>query len=328
MALLTVWRFLAVGVLAGCCLSALATPDLADDYPKRTVRLVVPFGAGGVTDMMARIVANELSASTGQSFVVENRPGADGNIGTGLVAAAPADGYTLLVGSASTNSVNPSLHKSLKFNAMTDFAPITNLAAVSNLLLAGPNVPEQTISALVKRPSEQPYHYASTGAGGTQHLSGELFNAVFKTKLVHVPYKGLGPALQDVIGGRVELFFCNLPACLPHVKDGRLRALGITSAERSALLPNVPTIAEIGHAPDYVVEGWFGLFAPVRTPTAIVQYLNEKVVAILKDPRIAKQMLTQGAEPRPLSTKDFAAFVNAEHARWAKVIRDTGMSLE
>jgi len=279
--------------------------------------------------MLARIVANELTARLEQSVVIENRTGAGGNIGAAMAARAKPDGYTLLVGAASTNAINPSLFKDMPYDPLTAFAPITNLASVDNLLLAGPDIPEKTIKELVARKSDYPYRYASTGAGGTQHLSGELFNVLFGTDLVHVPYKGAGPALQDVIGGRVELFFCNLPACLPHVQDGRLHALGITSGERSPLLPDVPTIAEAaGGDSGYVVQGWFGLFAPVGVPEDILDHLNKTVVEILNDPKVKDSMLAQGAVPQPMSREEFTSFVKHEHDRWAEVVKQANITLE
>lgn len=317
--------------LAGTLLAAsLCGPAAAaSSYPSKPIQVIVPFGPGGVTDMLARIVANELTKRVGQSVVIENRTGAGGNIGAAAAARAKPDGYTLLVGAASTNAINPSLFKEMPYDPLTDFSPITNLASVDNLLLAGPQIPEKTIKELVARESEHPYRYASTGAGGTQHLSGELFNVLFGTDLIHVPYKGAGPALQDVIGERVELFFCNLPACLPHVKDGRLHALGITSSERSPLLPEVPTIAEAaGGDSGYVVQGWFGLFAPTGVPEDILDYLNETVVEILNDPEVKESMLAQGAVPQPLSRDEFTAFVKHEHDRWADVVKKANITLE
>jgi len=315
-----------VATIAAALLSAPAT---AASYPTKPIQVIVPFGPGGVTDMLARIVASELSTRLGQSVVIENRTGAGGNIGAAAAARAKPDGYTLLVGAASTNAINPSLFKDMPFDPLKDFAPITNLASVDNLLIAGPDIPEKTIKELVARKGGQPYRYASTGAGGTQHLSGELFNVLFGTNLVHVPYKGAGPALQDVIGGRVELFFCNLPACLPHVKDGRLRALGITSKERSPLLPEVPTIAEAaGGDSGYVVQGWFGLFAPAAVPEEILDQLNRSVVEILNDPKVRERMLAQGAMPQPMSRAEFTQFVKHEHDRWAEVVKKANIVLE
>lgn len=315
--------------LASMLMAASLSPQAAEaSYPAKPIQIIVPFGPGGVTDMLARIVANELTGRLNQSVVIENRTGAGGNIGATMAARAKPDGYTLLVGAASTNAINPSLFKDMKYDPLTDFAPITNLASVDNLLIAGSEIPEKTIKQLVERKGDHPYRYASTGAGGTQHLSGELFNVLFGTHLVHVPYKGAGPALQDVIGGRVELFFCNLPACLPHVKDGRLRALGITSAERSPLLPETPTIAEAaGGNSGYVVQGWFGLFAPAGVPEDILNQLNKTVVEILNDPKVKEKMLAQGAVPQPMSREAFTQFVKHEHDRWAEIIKKANITL-
>lgn len=319
-------RLFTAALLATACLGAHAQAPAA--YPSRPVTIVVPFAAGSVTDLLARIVAQRLGDAMGQSFVVDNRAGADGNIGAAYAAAATPDGYTLLMGAASTNAINPSLHKNLKFNPLRDFAPITNVAAVPNVLVVGPQVPAKNVKEFIAAAGKEKYSYASSGAGGSMHLSGELFKALTGTPdLLHVAYKGGSAPVTDVMGGRVSAMFCNLPLCLPHIKSGKLTALGVTSPQRSPLLPDVPTIAQAGVA-GYEVQGWFGLFAPAAVPKPIVQRLNTEVVRILKDPKVAEQLLAQGAEPVGDSPEAFAAFVQKEHDRWAKIIKDSGITLQ
>lgn len=309
--------------------TAIATGSLAQaaDYPDKPIRLVVPFGPGSVTDLLARIVGNKLSIALGQPVVVENKAGAGGNIGAAQAASAPADGYTLLLGPASTNAINPSLYKNLSFDPLRDFAPITHVASVANVLVVHPDVPANSVSELTALLKKKDYSYASGGAGGSQHLSAELFKSMSETKIEHIAYKGGAAALTDLLSGRVEIMFCNLPVCLPHIQSGKLRALAVTSATRSQLLPQVPTMDE-GGIKGYVVDGWFGLFAPAAVPKEIQQQLNREVVAILNTPEVQKLMLAQGAEPVANSQEAFASFVAAEHAKWAKVIRDAGISQE
>jgi len=299
----------------------------AQSYPTKPIRLVVPFGPGSVTDLLGRLVAQQLTESLGQPVVVENKAGASGNIGAGQVAAAPADGYTLLLGPTSTNAVNPSLYKNLKFDPMRDFVPITNVATVANILVVHPDVPAKSVKELVELLPKHKYSYASGGTGGSQHLSGELFKSVTKTDILHVPYKGGGAALSDLLSGRVEMMFCNLPVCLQQVKAGKLRALAITSAQRSVLLPDVPTMAEAGF-PDYEVNGWFGLFAPTGVDPAIVRKLNTEVRKSLDKPDVQEQLLAQGAVPAGGPQDEFAKFVKSEHDKWAKVINDAGIKVE
>ncbi len=296
-------------------------------YPSHPVTMIVPFGAGSTTDVLARIVANGLSARLDVPVIVQNKPGAGGNIGAAIAARATPDGYTLLVGPTSTNAVNPSLFKNLRFDPLKDFRPITNLAKSANILVVHPDVPAKNVSELIALIQEQEYAYASTGNGGSMHLSGELFRTMTKGKMLHVPYKGGGDALADLLPGRVPMMFCNVPLCLPHITSGKLRALAVTTEKRSALLPEVPTVAESG-LPGYDVSGWFGLFVPTGTDEAIVQRLNREVLAILETPDVQKQLLTLGAEPDGSSSQSFTAFVQSEFDKWAKVIKEAGISVE
>jgi tripartite-type tricarboxylate transporter receptor subunit TctC len=319
-------RIVMAAAVAGLFVSGPASAQV-DKWPTRPVTMVVPFAPGSVTDLLARTVAQRLSESLGQPVIVDNKAGADGNIGAGFVAAAPKDGYTLLVGPASTNAINPSLHKNLKFDPQRDFAAITDLATVTNVLVVGPQVPARSVKEFVQVLDTKKASYASGGAGGSQHLSAELFKSMTGKDMLHVPYKGGGAALTDLLAGRVDAMFCNLPVCLPHIRTGKLVALAVTGGRRSPLLPEVPTMGEAG-IPNYVVDGWFGLFAPAGVPSAVITRLNTEVVRILKDPATAKALLAQGAEPDPQSPQEFGAFVASERERWAKVIRDAHITLD
>jgi tripartite-type tricarboxylate transporter receptor subunit TctC len=319
-------RALAAVAVVAAVFPGLATAQ-SDAWPVKAITMVVPFGAGSVTDLLARAVAPRLSQALGQPVVIDNKAGADGNIGAGFVATAPKDGYTLLVGPASTNAINPSLHKNLKFDPQRDFAPITNLATVTNVLVVGPQLPIRTVKEFVGVLDKRNVSYASGGAGGSQHLSAELFKAITKKDMLHVPYKGGSAALADLLGGRVDAMFCNLPVCLPHIRSGKLTALAVTGARRSTLLPEVPTMVEAG-VPNYVVDGWFGLFAPAGVPPQLITRLNTEVVRVLKDPATAAALHAQGAEPVADSPQEFGAFVAKERERWAKVIRDAKITLE
>lgn len=316
---------------ATLALAIAATPARAqttapDSYPSKPITMVVPFAAGSVTDILARIVSQRLGDALGQSVIVENKAGADGNIGAAYAAAAAPDGYTLMMGAASTNAINPSLHKNLKFNALKDFTPITNVASMPNVLVVGPDVPARDVKAFIQAAKTGQYSFASSGAGGSMHLSGELFKSMAQIPdFLHIPYKGGSAPVTDVMAGRVNAMFCNLPLCLPHIRAGKLHALGVTSSTRTPLLPDVPTIAEAG-VPGYNVIGWFGLFVPTGVPQPIVERLNHEVVQILHDPKVKELLLAQGAEPIGNSPEDFAAFVQNEHDRWAEIIREAGIS--
>ena len=322
--------------LLTCAFSAMALPaqtvwaasETTADYPSKPVTLVVPFAAGSVTDLLARIVAQKLGESLGQPVVIDNKAGADGNIGAGYAATAAPDGYTLLMGAASTNAINPSLHKNLRFNPLKDFVPITNVASMPNVLVVGPQVSARNVPDFIQAAKKGHYSFASGGAGGSMHLSGELFKSMANIPdFLHVPYKGGSAPVTDVMGGRVNAMFCNLPLCLPHIRAGKLTALAVTSAKRTPLLPDVPTISESG-VPGYEVEGWFGLFAPSAVPAPIVEKLQREVVKILRDPKVKESLLAQGAEPIGNTSQEFSAFVVKEHDRWAKTIRDAGITVQ
>lgn len=316
---------LASGLLIG---TAIAPAGAAQPgYPAKPIRMVVPFGPGSVTDQLARIVASGLAERLGQSVVVENKAGAGGNIGAGYVAQSAPDGYTLLMGAASTNAINPSLYSNLSFDPIKDFTPIANVASVTNVLVVNPEVKARSVPALIEELKTNPYSYASGGAGGSQHLSAELFKSLSKTDMLHIPYKGGSEPLPDLLSNRVQVMFCNLPVCLPHIQSGKLVALGVTSTQRTSVLPDVPTIAEAG-LPGYAVDGWFALFAPSKVPADLVARLHEATAATVASPAAAEQIRRLGAEPNAGSQADFARFVQAEHDKWAKVVKDANIRIE
>ena len=307
----------------------MAGPAKAQDYPTKPIRLVVPFAAGGATDVLARLVGERLTASLGQQVVVDNRPGAGGNIGSDLVARAEPDGYTILMGAVGTHAINPSLYPKMPYDPVKDFAPVTLVASVPNVLVVNPEVPANSVQELIDLAKAKPgeLNFASSGNGTSIHLSGELFKAMTGTDIVHVPYKGSGPAVTDLLGGQVQMMFDNMPSSLPHVKAGKLRALGVTSAKRSPALPEVPTIAEAG-VPGYDATSWFGILAPAGTPEPVVTRLQGAIVQALGEPEMRQRMADLGAEPVGDTPAEFGQFIAAEIAKWAKVVNDAGVKLE
>ncbi len=301
---------------------------LAADYPTRPVRLVVPFGAGTNTDILARALADRLAPRLGQALVVDNRAGAGGNVGADFVSKAAPDGYTLLFGAASVLSINSSLYSGMPFDSATAFAPIAQVASVNNVLVADPALPLANVRDLVSYAKSNPgkLNFASAGAGGSVHLSGELFKSVANVDLVHVQYKSSPAAHMDMIGGRVQLMFDGLPSVLPQITSGKLRPLAVTGPARSPLLPAVPTVAESG-LPGYEVVGWFGVVAPAGTPKAIVDQLNREINAVLSTPDMKQALARLGADPATGSSEQFGAFIKSEALRWSKLIRDAGIKL-
>jgi tripartite-type tricarboxylate transporter receptor subunit TctC len=316
----------AVGIIA---ILILAGPARAQDYPTKPIHLVVPFAAGGATDVLARLVGERLTASLGQQVVVDNRPGAGGNIGSDLVARAEPDGYTILMGAVGTHAINPSLYPKMPYDPVKDFAPVTLVASVPNVLVVNPEVPAKSVQELIDLAKAKPgeLNFASSGNGTSIHLSGELFKAMTGTDIVHVPYKGSGPAVTDLLGGQVQMMFDNMPSSLPHVKAGKLRALGVTSAKRSPALPEVPTIAEAG-VPSYDATSWFGILAPAGTSEPVVTRLQGAIVQALGEPEMRQRMADLGAEPVGDTPAEFGQFIAAEIAKWAKVVNDAGVKLE
>ena len=317
-----------VALSVGLCLGN-ASLVHAQDYPSKPVRFVVPLAPGGTTDVLARLVGEKLSASLGQQFVVDNKPGAGGNVGTAQVAKAEPDGYTLLMGTVGTHAINASIYPSLPYDPVQDFAPVTLVATVPNVLVVNPEVPANSVAELIALAKEKPgeLNFASSGNGTSIHLSGELFKAMTGVDIVHVPYKGSGPAVVDLLGGQVEMMFDNLPSSAPQIKAGKLRPLGVTSKERSPTLPDVPTIAEAG-VPGYEALSWFGVLVPAGTPNAIVAKLQDEIAKALADPAMRERFAELGAVPVGGTPAEFANFISAETAKWAKVVQDAGIKLE
>jgi len=309
-------------------LAGAAGPALAQNYPDKPVRMIVPWPPGGGTDIFARLIGQKLTVAWGQQVVVENRPGAAGNIGAAAAAKASADGYTIMLATI-TLATAPSLYKSLPFDPQKDFAPITLVANVPHLLVVNPSVPANSVEELIALAKAKPgqLNYASAGVGSPFHVAAELFKYLAKVDLTHVPYKGGGPAVADTISGQTQVTFANLVAVLPHVKAGRLRALGITTPERSKAAPDIPTIAEAG-VPGYAFGSWFGFFAPAGTPKEIVNKLNADMVTALKSPDISERLTKDGADLVADSPEAFTAFVASETDRLGKVIKAAGITAE
>lgn len=300
-----------------------AMPGFAQDYPSRPVRIIVPFAAGGSSDTISRIIAQKLTASVGQTFLVENRPGAGGNIGMDSVAKAAPDGYTLLFAAGSL-AVNVSLYSKLPFDPVKDFQPIIHVCSVTGILVVHPSVTATTAAQFIDLARAQPgkLNYASAGSGTVIHLAGAMFNSMAKLDMVHVPYKGSGPALADLLGGQVQAMFANMPGTLQHVRAGKLRVLGVTSENRSPLLPEVPALGEL--VPGYTASTWFGVLAPAGTPPAVVARLNAEFAKALAAPDVVKHLQSEGAQVTGGSPDWFRDFLKADIERWAPVVRASG----
>lgn len=328
----SVRRRFGVCVAALACLAALpagAQPASSPaPFPVRPVKLVVGYAAGGATDVIARLLSVRLGQQTGQTFIVDNRSGANSNVGAELVARAPADGYTLYLFTIA-NTINASLYDRLNFDAQRDFAPVGLIAKVPNLLVVNPKLPIHSVQDYVRFAKESPngVTFASSGSGSSIHLSGEIFKMVSRSNMLHVPYRGSAPAVSDLLGGQVESMFDNTPSALPHVQGGRLRAIAITSATRSPLLPDVPTIAESGY-PGFDVQSWFGLAAPAGTPKAVVDRLNGELNQALATPELRKRLLDLAATPEPGTPEQFRVFIAAETRRWGDVVKASGAKAE
>ncbi|MFN7275956.1 MAG: Bug family tripartite tricarboxylate transporter substrate binding protein [bacterium] len=301
-------------------------PANAQTYPTRPVRLVIPFGTGGSADISGRLTAQKLSEALGQTFVVDNRGGAGGILGTEVVARAAPDGYTLLLGSFGTHTANPSLYKKLPYDPIADFAPVSLIATVPNVLVLNPSVPARSVPELVALAKATPKGliYASSGGGTGTHLAAELFKSIAGIEMVHVPYKAAANAISDVISGQVQLMFSTLPSVLPQVKAGKLRALGITTSQRSEAAPDIPPIAEL--LKGYEVGTWFGILAPRKTPRAVVNTLAREIRRMTEMPDVRARLHGLGAEPVGNTPEVFEAYIRAELPKWAKVIAAAGIT--
>ena len=300
-----------------------------DGWPTKTVKLVVPFAAGGTSDILARHLAAQLQLSLKQTVIVENKAGAGGVIGADSVAKAPNDGYTLLVGTIATHAINPALSPKMPYDAARDFSPVMLLGSISNVLLVTSSESAKTARELIGKAKAKPgsYAFASAGQGTSQHMSGETLKLLASIDLLHVPYKGSGPAIQDVIAGQVPMSFETVTVALPHIQAGKVRALAVTSAKRSRALPDVPTLQESGVA-GFDVASWQGIFAPAGTPPAIVNRLNTELQKVIAQPETKARMETLGLEYSPNSPKQFTEFQATEQAKWAKVAKDGNVRLD
>jgi len=308
--------------------SLIAAAALAQ-YPAKPIRLIVPFAAGGGNDSVARLVGKHLSDSLGQQLVIDNRPGAGGVLGAEFAAKAVPDGYTLFLGGVGSHAVNPNLNDSLPYDPIRDFAPVALLAQAPLVLVVHPSVPADSIKALVTLARSRPrqLNYASNGNGSSSHLAAVMFDSMTGVDMVHVPYKGLSPALTDLLSGRVQLMFSSVVAILPHIKAGKLRGLAVTGSRRLASMPNLPTIAESG-LPGYEASSWYGVLAPAGTPREIVARLNSELVKALAQPEVRAGLLAEGAEPIGGSPEQFAAHIRSEMERLGKLIREAKIRLE
>jgi len=315
-------------VLLATALGATPAVFAAETWPSRPIRMIVAYPPGGGTDQVGRVMAEQLAQSLGQNVVIDNRGGATGNIGTELAARALPDGYTLLMGNVAPNAVNVSLFKKLGFDPVKDFSPVSLVAVTPNILVAHPSMPVKTVADLVALAKSKPgsLNFPSAGVGSSSHLAGEMLKSLAKIDMVHVPYKGGGPALIATISGQVQIMFATMPAAMPHVKSGKVRPVAVTTAKRSQAMPDLPTIAESG-VKGYEASTWYGLLAPARTPKPVIDRLHGETVKILAGP-VRQRLEAQGFEPDGGTPAAFAAYIKSEITKWAKVIKEAGIPAE
>jgi tripartite-type tricarboxylate transporter receptor subunit TctC len=317
-------KFHALLLKSAGILLALTTVAAAQEYPTKPVRIIVPFPPGGFNDIVARIMATQLSDRLGKQFVVDNRTGAGGVVGTELAANAPKDGHTLLIASLAI-TINPSFHK-LQYDPIKSFAPVSLMATAPNVISVQPDLPVKSVKDLIAAAKEKPgkLQYASAGIGSFMHLGPELFKHMSKTNILHVPFRGGGPALIDVMSGNTHMAFASIPTSIVHFRSGKLRALGVGSKKRNALLPDVPTIAESG-LPGYEFSNWIGIVAPAGTPPAIVEKLHKEIAAIQNTPEMQKSFAHEGAEIIRISPADYGKFIASETAKWGRLVKEAGL---
>lgn len=313
--------------LAFAALALVVSGAGAQDFPTRPVKILVPQTPGGASDALARILAQKLSEKWGQPVVVENRAGAGGNVGMEVVANAPADGYTLLMSYVGTHAINGALYKKLPFDPEKDFAPVATLATLPFVMVAKAGAPFKTVPDVVAAARKGPLTYGSAGNGSVNHLVGEMFNTAASVKLTHVPYRGAAPAMQDLMGGQINLVFTSLPSVAGAIRNGTLQPIAVTSAKRAASFSNIPTIAEAGYK-DFDVNPWFGLFAPARVPASLVQKINADVNDVVKSRDVADKFAAQGAEPYLTTPQEFAAVLKADIDKWGRVVKASGASMD
>ncbi len=320
-------RIFRPSVLAMLLSFAFLSGASAQDYPSRTVKLVVPYPAGGATDILGRLICQWLQERTGQTFIVENKPGAGNNLGTEQVVNSPADGYTMLLVNPA-HGINATLYQNLNFNFIRDIAPVAGLIRVPNVMVVHPSVPAKSVAEFIEWAKGNPgkVNMASSGSGTSIHLSGELFKTMTGVNMVHVPYRGSAPALTDLLGGQVQVMFDNLPASIGYIKEGRLRPLGVTTASRNDALPEVPTVGDT--VKGYEASAWFGLGMPKGSPQAAIDRINKEVTAALADPKFLARMKEMGGVPIGGSPADFGKVIQAETDKWSKVVKDSGAKVE
>ncbi len=309
--------------------AAFAAANAFAQYPAKPLRLIVPFAAGGGNDNVARLVGKRLADSLGQPVVIDNRPGAGGVLGAELAAKAAPDGYTLFLGGVGSHAINPNLHERVPYDAIRDFAPIVLLASAPLILVVHPSVPAGSIREFIALARSKPgeFNYASNGNGSSSHLAAVMFDAMAGVSMVHVPYKGLSPALTDLLSGRVQLMFSSVVAILPHAKAGKLRGLAVTAGKRLSSMPELPTVAEAGLT-GYEASSWYGVLAPAGTPGEIIAKLNSEMVKALEQPEVRNSLLAEGAEPVGGTPEQFAAHIRSEIERLGKLIREAKIRIE
>ena len=310
-------------------LACIAIDAGAQTYPVKPIRLVVPQPPGGGNDTIARMISQKLSVALKQQVAVDNRAGAGGLIAADIAAHSPADGYTLLLGNVATLAIIPNVQKKMPYDALKDFAPVSLVASAPLLVVVHPSVPIKSVKELIALAKAKPgqLNYASNGVGSSTHLATEMFKLMTKTDLVHVPYKGLGPATTDLLSGQVQLMFSSAVAMMPHVQSGRLRAIAMTGAKRSSAIPNIPTVAEAG-VPDYESGSWYGVLAPAGTPREIIDLLNREIVAAVRSAEITEKLVAEAVLPVGNSPAEFAAYIQKEHSRIGNVIRSSGSKFD
>ena len=313
---------LATATLAGAALAQTSGQPNAV-WPTKPVKIVVTFPPGGAPDTLARVLADKWGQSLGQTFTVDNKPGAGGNIGADFVAKSPPDGTTLVVGTVGTHAINPALYPSMPYNNIKDFTPISFLASTPNLLVVNNAVPAKNVKELIELAKKQPLNFGSSGSGTSIHLSGELFNTLAGVKMQHIPYKGRAQAVPDLLGGRIQMIFDNMPSALPLVKAGEVRAIGVTSASRSPAAPSIPTLAEQG-LPAFEATSWFALLAPAGLPREVQMRINAETLRVMNLPDVKEKLNQLGLDVAPDTPEALAALIQAETSKWAKVVKESG----
>ncbi len=327
-------RRVALGTMLAALAAAALPASAQPAWPTKPVRIVVPFAAGGTTDILARAIAPELSKAFGQQFIVDNRGGAGGNVGAEIVAKSTADGYTLLMGTVGTHGINRALYEKMPYDPIKDFAPVTLVAGVPNVMVMqtekARSMGINSVADFIRYAKSNPgkLNMASSGNGTSIHLAGELFKSLSGTYMVHFPYRGSGPALLDMVGGTMDVMFDNLPSSMPQIKAGKLKALAVTSRQRSAALPDVPTMEEAAGLKGFDATSWFGLLAPAGTPADIVNRIQQETAKALNVPAIKEKLLAQGASPSGNTPTEFARHIEAEHRKWAQVVKVSGAKVD